>query len=68
MFVKGKFGISVFAHIFVVDLDATQNSGVYLRYDVLTNGGFPNNDGGYTLVHETGQYVQPNESHKLFGT
>ena len=36
-------------------------SGVYLRYDVLTGGGFPGLDDGYYLVHEIGQYVLPLE-------
>ena len=31
-----------------------KGDGVYLRYDVLPNGGRPKNDMGYALVHEVG--------------
>jgi hypothetical protein len=34
-----------------------EGEGVWLMYDVLTGGGFPNNDLGYTLAHEIGHWL-----------
>jgi hypothetical protein len=36
---------------------AGEGDGILMRYDVITNGGLAQNDLGYTMVHEIGQYV-----------
>ena len=35
----------------------TIGDGAYVRYDVLTGGGYVSSDGGYTLVHEIGHML-----------
>lgn len=34
-----------------------QSDGIYQRYDVLTDGGFPSNEVGMTTVHEAGHWL-----------
>jgi hypothetical protein len=45
----------------IASLPAAQIAGegdsILMRYDVITNGGLAQNDLGYTMVHEIGQYV-----------